>query len=94
MKRIVLVIMLLLPAILGYGQDISSRIADLAKVLWKEFPKECFAGFDRSQLRRVFCSLQEYRPYHIAQKAHPPVPSPRENPDVSYSEGSKRASRF
>ena len=44
MRRIVLVIMLLLPAILGYGQDISSRIADLAKVLWKEFPKECFAA--------------------------------------------------
>jgi hypothetical protein len=44
MRRIVLVVILLLPAILGCGQDISSRIADLAKVLWKEFPKECFAA--------------------------------------------------
>ena len=44
MKRIVLIVILLLPSIMGYGQDISSRIADLAKVLWKEFPKECFAA--------------------------------------------------
>ena len=64
MKRIVLVIMLLLPAILGYGQDRGSRIADLAKVLWKEFPKECFAakvGYD-IEIEDLEVPLSKVRP--------------------------------
>lgn len=64
MRRIVLVIILLLPAILGYGQDISSRIADLAKVLWKEFPKECFAakvGYD-IEIEDLEVPLSKVRP--------------------------------
>ena len=64
MKRIVLVIILLLPAILGYGQDRGSRIADLAKVLWKEFPKECFAakvGYD-IEIEDLEVPLSKVRP--------------------------------
>ena len=64
MRRIVLVIMLLLPAILGYGQDRGSRIADLAKVLWKEFPKECFAakvGYD-IEIEDLEVPLSKVRP--------------------------------
>ena len=64
MRRIVLVIILLLPAILGYGQDRGSRIADLAKVLWKEFPKECFAakvGYD-IEIEDLEVPLSKVRP--------------------------------
>ena len=64
MKRIVLIVILLLPSIMGYGQDISSRIADLAKVLWKEFPKECFAakvGYD-IEIEDLEVPLSKVRP--------------------------------